>query len=161
MSKNISKSDASFDAQIGRNASRMRRAQLVAGKTGLPPAKERVRANELNAKNTEVVIRPTAISSSDVTANKNTDKPVLAGRNASRARRAALVQGKSGILKPSVPVASSDYALDTAGDCTGEADCTCDKANEGRLSAKSIRGGSKNKGNRSHSIITFLMVLLD
>ena len=74
MSKNISKSDVLLDAQIGRNASRMRRAQLVAGKTGLPPAKERVRANELTAKNTEAVIRPTAISSSDAIANKNTDK---------------------------------------------------------------------------------------
>jgi len=149
MSKNISKSDALLDGQTGRNASRMRRAQLVAGKTGLPPAKERVRANELNAKNTEAIIKPTSILSSDDTANKNTDKPVLAGRNASRARRAALVQGKSGILKPSASAVNSDYALDTAGTCTGEADCTCDKANEGRLSAKAIRGGSKNKGNKN------------
>ena len=43
MSKIIPKSSASLDVQTGRNASRMRRTQLVLGKAGMPPAKERVR----------------------------------------------------------------------------------------------------------------------
>ena len=144
MSKNISKSVALLDGQTGRNASRMRRTQLVAGKAGLPPAKERVRANEHNVKNKEEIIESTGILSSNSIETKNTDKPVLAGRDASRARRVGLIQGKGGILKPSVTATNlSAASLDTADDCS------CDKANEGRLSAKSIRSGSKNKGNKN------------
>ena len=145
MSKNISKSEALLDGQTGRNASRMRRTQLVAGKAGLPPAKERVRANEHNVKNKEEITEPTGIlSSNSAIETKNTDKPVLAGRDASRARRVGLIQGKGGILKSSVTATNlSAASLDTADDCS------CDKANEGRLSAKSIRSGSKNKGNKN------------
>ena len=106
MSKIISKSSASSDVQTGRNASRMRRTQLVLGKAGLPPTKERSRVNQHNAENKETIIRPTGILPSEAisstvsetklsaTATKNTNQPEMTGRDASRARRTGLIQGK-------------------------------------------------------------------
>ena len=149
MSKNISKSDTLFDVQTGRDASRMRRAQLVAGKVGLPPIKERVRTNEHNAKNKEVIIEPTDILPSAVIETKSTDKTSLVGRDASRARRATLIQGKNGILQSAAIETNSGSVLDEADECTGQDDCSCSEEKEDRLFAKPIRSGSKNKGNRN------------
>ena len=145
MSKIIPKSGASMDGQTGRNASRMRRTQLVAGKAGLPPSssKERVRRNQHNAKNQEVISSTVSEINSAAT-TKSTGQPGMTGRDASRARRVGLIQGKSGILKSSVTATNlSAASLDTADDCS------CDKANEGRLAAQAIRSGSKNKGNKN------------
>lgn len=112
-------SSASLDVQTGRDASRMRRSQLVSGKAGLPPAKERVRVNPHNAKN-ETIIRPTGILPLEIisstvseaklraTATKNTDQAAITGRDASRARRARLIQGKAGILKHKASVTIAD-----------------------------------------------------
>tara|TARA_B100000686_G_scaffold313008_1_gene358002 strand:- start:756 stop:2903 length:2148 start_codon:yes stop_codon:yes gene_type:complete len=148
MSKNISKSNALLDVQTGRNASRIRRAQLVAGKTGLPPIKERVRANEHNVKNKEVIVESTSILPSAVLETKSTDKP-LAGRDASRARRATLTQGKGAILEPSETVMNSGSALDETDESIDKDDCSCSKDKDARSSANPTRSGSRNKGNRN------------
>jgi hypothetical protein len=145
MSKIIPKLGASMDGQTGRNASRMRRTQLVAGKAGLPPSssKERVRRNKHNAKNQEVISLTVSETNSAATTKSN-GQSGMTGRDASRARRVGLIQGKSGILKSSVTAANlSAASLDTADDCS------CDKANEGRLVAQAVRSGSKNKGNKN------------
>jgi hypothetical protein len=80
----------------------------VSGKAGLPPAKERVRVDQYHAGNQSV--RPNGIfpsgaipstasdTKSSATAINNIAQPPMTGRDASRARRAGLVQGKKGIL---------------------------------------------------------------
>ena len=110
----MSNSSASLDFQTGRNASRMRRSQLVNGKAGLPPAKERVRADQ------ETITRPAGLFPSEAvpsnvfpaqlsaTTIKNTGQAPMTGRDASRARRAELVQGKKGILKHKASVTPMD-----------------------------------------------------
>ena len=145
MSKIIPKLGASMDGQTGRNASRMRRTQLVAGKAGLPPSssKERVRRNQHNAKNQEVISSTVSETNSAATTKSN-GQSGMTGRDASRARRVGLIQGKSGILKSSVTATNLSAASLDTGD-----DCSCDKANEGRLAAQAIRSGSKNKGNKN------------
>lgn len=112
-------SSASLDGQTGRNASRMRRSQLVSGKAGLPPAKERVRMNQHDAKNKEAIIRPagtlpseaisSTVSETSLSATAtNPDQTALTGRDASRARRASLIQGKKGVLKHKASVAAAN-----------------------------------------------------
>lgn len=110
----MSNSSASLDFQTGRNASRMRRSQLVNGKAGLPPAKERVRVGQ------EAITRPAGLFPSEAvpsivspaqlsaTTIKNTGQAPMTGRDASRARRAELVLGKKGILKHKASVTTMD-----------------------------------------------------
>ncbi|TFH08133.1 MAG: hypothetical protein E4H07_08165 [Nitrosomonadales bacterium] len=156
MSKITPKSSASLDVQTGRNASRMRRMQLVVGKAGLPPTKERVRVNQHNAKNKETIIRPAVILPSEAisstvsktklstAATKNTDQLAMTGRDASRARRAGLIQGKRGTLKHKASVTttnSSSVSLDVV-DVTSMPVMI----NEGRLAAQAIRNERRNKG---------------
>tara|TARA_Y100001936_G_C16069187_1_gene669369 strand:- start:278 stop:2425 length:2148 start_codon:yes stop_codon:yes gene_type:complete len=149
MNKNISKSEALLDVKTGRNASRIRRAQLVNGKAGLPPNKERVRTNEKNIKNKEVIIEPIGKLPSTAIEIKKTGKSLLTGRDASRARRSKLIQGKNGILKSSITAANSASTLDVIDNGTGENDCSCSKEKETKLLAKSSRSGNRNKGNRN------------
>ena len=99
-------------ADGGRNASRARRAQLVQGKTALPQAAERKRNGE--HRNGEHNGSPAgAVATAPMTAAVVASKPAAAeapkliaaapsismrgGREASRARRAALVQGKAAL----------------------------------------------------------------
>ena len=110
----MSNLSASLDVQTGRNASRIRRSQLVSGKAGLPPAKERVRVDQ------ETIARPVGIFPSgsipstvspaqlSAAAIKNTGQPPMTGRDASRARRGELIQGKNGILKHKASVTTID-----------------------------------------------------
>jgi len=101
-----------IDAAGGREASRLRRQQLVAGKTGLPPAKERVRTGEREAslpRLTAVAAAPVAPtpaapvaapSASPVSAQPAVTPAAVrptGGRAASLARREALVQGKGAL----------------------------------------------------------------
>lgn len=101
-----------IDAGGGREASRLRRQQLVAGKTGLPPAKERVRTGEREAslpRLTAVAAAPAAPtpaapvaapSASPVSAQPAVTPAAVrptGGRAASLARREALVQGKGAL----------------------------------------------------------------
>ena len=108
-----------IDAAGGREASRLRRQQLVAGKTGLPPAKERVRTGEREAAlprtGSSVFTAPTPVAmpatpaapeknSSEKKSSADTQPSVTpatvrptGGRAASLARREALVQGKAAL----------------------------------------------------------------
>jgi len=105
------KTNAAIMAEGGRNASRARRAQLVQGKGGLPPATERSRTGDKPAA-LPVASAPAAAAApvinpapAPATVETPAAMPVsapraatsLAGRDASRARRAALVQGKGGL----------------------------------------------------------------
>src|SRR5690242_10200012 len=113
MSEIMPNSSASLDVQTGRNASRMRRSQLVSGKAGLPPAKERVRMDqETTARPTgifpsEAIPSAASIAQSSATAIRNTGQAPMTGRDASRARRAGLVQGKKGILNQKASVTTT------------------------------------------------------
>ncbi len=84
----------------GRDASRERRTQLVQGKAALPPATNRLRADQREA----AVVVPQVVVPQTAAANVAPSAPVsaaagseLTGRDASRTRRAGLVQGKSGL----------------------------------------------------------------
>ncbi len=94
-----------INATGGRAASRERRAGLVQGKVGLPKASERTRAGNERVNNVSaatVVISQQSIapiveheSKAEQSASMTTvSSTVLTGAEASRARRAALVQGK-------------------------------------------------------------------
>ena len=158
MSKIIPKSGVLLGVQTGRNASRLRRSQLVIGKAGLPPIKERVRANQHNAKNKETIVRSASVLPSEAisstvsetklsaTATKNTDQPTMTGRDASRARRAGLIQGKKGTLKHKASVTTTDSSADTS-DAVDVASMPV-VANEGRLAAQALR---KLRGNRGRN----------
>ena len=125
-----------IDAAGGREASRLRREQLVAGKAGLPPAKERVRTGEREAGLPRLAAStaasaaapmPTPVApavSVAVGDSANTQPSVTpamvrptGGRAASLARREALVQGKAAlqqvartqaVVQPSVAPASAN-----------------------------------------------------
>lgn len=147
-------SSASLDVQTGRNASRMRRSQLVSGKAGLPPAKERVRANQYNADNNKTMIRPAGIlpseaipsigSKSSSTATKHGERTAMTGRDASRARRAILIQGKTGILKDKASATTTNSGA-ISPDAVDDAS-TPVMVNEGRLVAQAIRNTRRSNG---------------
>lgn len=96
-----------MNASGGRAASRERRAQLVQGKVGLPPAAERTRTGEREATLTTANSAPAVVVQSTASAAITTPAPqsaavssvgrALSGRAASLARRQSLVQGKVGL----------------------------------------------------------------
>lgn len=109
-------------ADGGRNASRARRALLVQGKAGLPPAAERSRSGERGAGGVGLVAAvaapaaapaPAPAAPVEATASQFSaaapSVSVGGGRETSRAHRAALVQGKSGLRQ-----AQSQIARDTS-----------------------------------------------
>ena len=116
----MSGSSNSLNVQTGQNASRMRRTQLVSGKAGMPPAKERVRVGRPNGGKTTVSAdalpsetASLAVSESKLsvaTTEENSNQQVVTGRDASRARREGLIQGKEGILKPNASVSTTSSA---------------------------------------------------
>ncbi len=103
-------SETNLNVLTGRNASRMRRSQLVSGKAGLPPAKERVRVGRHDGRKTtvsaEALPSETAPATSESKLNVAATTTVLTGRDASRARRDKLIQGKGAILKPQASVST-------------------------------------------------------
>ena len=113
----MSGSSNSLSVQTGRNASRMRRTQLVSGKGGMPPAKERVRVGRPNGGKTVVTADalPSETASlaasesklSAATTEEKSNQQVVTGRDASRARREGLIQGKEGILKSKTSVSTT------------------------------------------------------
>ncbi len=116
----MSGSSNSLNVQTGQNASRMRRAQLVSGKAGMPLTKERVRVGQPNGRKT-IVSTDTlpseatslAVSESKLsiaTTEEKSNQQVVTGRDASRARREGLIQGKEGILKPNASVSTTSSA---------------------------------------------------
>ncbi len=153
MSKIIPKSSASLDVQTGRNASRMRRTQLVLGKAGMPPAKERVRVGLQDTANNRKMTEQSAgtlpsdtaslvVSESKLsvaTTEEKSNQQVVTGRDASRARREGLIQGKEGILKPKTSVSTTSSA-------SSDIPAMPVMVNEGRLVAQAIRNERRSKG---------------
>ena len=113
----MSGSSNSLNVQTGQNASRMRRAQLISGKAGMPLAKERVRVGQPNGRKTTVSadVLPSETASlaasesklSVATTEEKSNQQVVTGRDASRARREGLIQGKEGILKSKTSVSTT------------------------------------------------------
>lgn len=96
---------ATSSVPTGREASRIRRAALVEGKTALPPAQERTRGGEgvrpvalPSAPSLVAHVAPATPVERPVTAPASTAAAAAAsGRALSRQRRQALIQGKAGL----------------------------------------------------------------
>lgn len=147
----MSETSNSLNVLTGRDASRMRRNQLVSGKAGMPPARERVRVGPNGRKATvsadtlpsETV--SVSESTSNVAANAaQSTQPILTGREASRARRMGLIQGKQGITQVS---SASEPTMDNAS--TDDIPAASDMANKGRQVAKALRNARARKGQGS------------
>lgn len=109
----------SMSAVGGRAASRERRAQLVQGKSALPPAAQRSRAGEYSAAKVPArstlpsiapvvgavpaVSREAAVPSEAAAAPTTNSFRALTGRAASMARRASIIQGKRGLQPQKAP----------------------------------------------------------
>ncbi len=143
----MSGSSNSLNVQTGRNASRMRRTQLVSGKAGMPPAKERVSVGRPNGRKMTVSSDPSETASlatsesklSVATTEEKSKQQVLTGRDASRARREGLIQGKEGILE-------SKTSVSTTGSASSDIPVVPAMANEGRLAAQALRNLHEDRG---------------
>jgi hypothetical protein len=143
------KSNAAIMAEGGRNASRARRAQLVLGKAGLPPAAERSRTGDRTAAVlgagaaasavpvTNIVAAP--IGTETAAAAPANTPSTLGGREASRARRAALVQGKSGVQQVKAGTAATAAPLEAAADTPASAPAVGSLATNSRNIAQAMR----------------------
>lgn len=146
----------SMNAEGGRAASRERRSMLVQGKTGLPAADERSRTGQRNAE----IVAVAASASSAVPAPKPAPAPAsvgthtgttvaaaskdtraLTGRDASRARRAGLVQGKTGLQQTPAAEAVMNSAAASA-----DVAATTVAAGDGRLAAQALRNARARNG---------------
>jgi Carboxysome shell peptide mid-region len=145
----MSGSSNSLNVQTGRNASRMRRAQLVSGKAGMPLAKERVRVGRPNGRKTTVSAdalpsETASLAASEsklsvATTEEKSNQQVVTGRDASRARREGLIQGKQGILKPKTSESTTSSA-------SSDIPAVPVMVNEGRLAAKALRNLHESRG---------------
>lgn len=145
----MSVTNNSLNVQTGRNASRMRRTQLVSGKGGMPPAKERIRVAQPNGSkkappvdtlsSDTVSLAAWESKSSVATTKEKSNQRVVTGRDASRARREGLIQGKEGILKPKTSVS-------TTSSVSSDIPATPDMVNESRLVAKAVRNLHESEG---------------
>jgi Carboxysome shell peptide mid-region len=145
----MSGSSNSLNVQTGRNASRMRRTQLVSGKGGLPLTNERVRVGQPNDRKTTASAESLpsetvslAVSEPKLgvtTTEEKSNQQVVTGRDASRARREGLIQGKEGILKPKTSVS-------TTGSASPNISAVPVMVNEGRLAAKALRNLHESRG---------------
>lgn len=143
---------AAMNATGGREASRERRARLVQGKTALPPARERSRNDDERAPHSVasamVPATPAAPAvKAELVAAPRAPQPapastVLTGVEASRARRAALVQGKAA-LKATSSTATTPVSQDSASEAgTNSAPLT----GSGRQIAQAMRGVRARNG---------------
>lgn len=142
----MSQSNVTMKATGGREASRERRTQLGQGKAGLPPATNRSRMGEREAANTGVanIAQPakpvaTPAVAQSAPAPVTTDSNVLTGRDASRTRRAGLVQGKQGIVQTSAAVQTTA----TAAAATPRVPVM---SGSGRQAAQALRGSRARNG---------------
>ncbi len=145
----MSGSSNSLNVQTGRNASRMRRTQLVSGKAGMPPAKERVSMGRPNGRITTVSAdalpsETASLAASEsklsvATIEEKSNQQVVTGRDASRARREELIQGKEGILKPKTSESTTSSA-------SSDIPAVPVTVNESRLAAKALRNLHESKG---------------
>jgi len=145
----MSGSSNSLNVQTGRNASRMRRTQLVSGKAGMPLVKERVRVGQPNGRKTTVSAdalpsETASLAASEsklsvATTEEKSNQQVVTGRDASRARREGLIQGKEGIHKPKTSVSTTSSA-------SSDIPVVPVMVNEGRLAAKALRNLHESRG---------------
>ena len=148
----MSQANTAMKATGGRAASRERRAGLVQGKTGLPRAVERSReGNERTAvANAPSVVvtppaapvakrEPTAASSAQPVARN----AVLTGVEASRARRAVLVQGKAALKPTQQSMTSENHAPVALSQTTPSAP---PQHGGGRQAAQALRGSRARNG---------------
>lgn len=128
----------------GRAASRERRAALAQGKTGLPPVQERTRTGQRHAavqpiappatSASQAVATPASVASTMAPAARSST--ALSGRDASRARRAVLVQGKNGLQQYKAAVAAEAPASTATVGATASVAVT---AGSGRQVAQALR----------------------
>lgn len=144
-------------ASGGREASRARRAMLVRGKTGLPPAAERTRTGDRSAAivtlNGAPAVAPPVPTAGSMLAPPMQEAPTapsapagrpLSGREASRARRQALVQGKTGLQQvATAPTAAQAPA--PAGAAT-QMVTGAPAQNSGRIVAQTLRAARAQNG---------------
>ena len=138
----------------GRDASRERRSQLVQGKTCLPPAVERSRSGQDVA---GAVIAPAPVAAPAVVvtsapAPARMEVPAappsapagstLGGREASRARRSGLVQGKTGLQQAKAATATSPTSTAVSAPAGGAS-----MKNSGRGIAQAFRAARAKNGN--------------
>lgn len=136
----------------GRDASRMRRNQMLGGKTGLPPVRERVSTGRSNGKKPSAfvdalpsgTVSPVASEVKLNFATTEENQQILTGREASRARRKVLIQGKQGTLKSN----TSETVVSTTKSVSSDDSTFPSVASEGRLAALALR---KLRGNRGRN----------
>lgn len=141
--------NTAMKATGGRDASRERRELLVRGKTGLPPAAERTRTGLRGA----ATVPPPATAVTRVLPSAGQDAPQgapaappasgrdLTGREASRARRQSLVQGKTGVQQ-----LTTLSATPPDGGETGRALGVAPAAGVGRIVAQAMRAARASNG---------------
>lgn len=148
----MSQANTAMQATGGREASRERRERLVQGKTALPPARERSRMGDERAPQSATpapVVDAAPVRSSEPTPAPSAPAPapapaasVLTGVEASRARRAALVQGKTA-LKAAQSVMTTTVSNNGAGEVSVSA---APLTSSGRQIAQALRGSRARNG---------------
>lgn len=144
----MQQTNTALKATGGREASRERRARMVQGKMALPASKERSRNGERPAAVAAPAPAPVAASAPPPAAPSVAPAPAatraLSGRDASRARREALVQGKSALKQlataaalPATPAADSTVSAVTV---------TPGVAGSGRMAAQALRAARARNG---------------
>jgi len=147
----MSQANTAMQATGGREASRERRERLVQGKNALPKAAERSRVGDERAPQS---MAPPVVAATPAPAAKPEAAPApvvqpatpvghaLTGVEASRARRAALVQGKTALK-----AAQSTVATTVSNDTTDEATATAAPlTGSGRQIAQALRGARARHG---------------
>ncbi len=142
----MSQANTTMQATGGRAASRERRTQLVQGKIALPAAASRTRTGARETANVASPGVAQTTPAAPLPAVQSAPAPVttpngsaLAGRDASRTRRAGLVQGKHGItqtLATSAPASVSAEAAPAVPVMSGS----------GRQTAQALRGSRARNG---------------
>lgn len=142
--------NTTMKATGGRDASRERRAQLVQGKIALPPTASRTRTGEREAaivappgaaQTAPAAPLPVAMSSPTPVTAPNSS--ALTGRDASRNRRAGLVQGKSGIVQAKATFTPTAASSSPHADATPSVPVM---SGSGRQAAQALRGSRARNG---------------
>lgn len=147
----MSQANTAMKATGGRAASRERRAGLVQGKTGLPRANERSRGGKeravVSAPNVVVTPQPAPMAKSEPMVAPSTPptahNTALTGVQASRARRAVLVQGKAALKPTQQSMTSENHAPVAQSQATPPAP---PQYGAGRQAAQALRGSRARNG---------------
>ena len=160
----MSQANTAMKATGGREASRERRAGLVQGKKGLPNPTERSRGGDERTAAyvpvagqavaaAAVAPKPAAMSATHVSGQASgqaSGGTVLTGQQASRARRAALVQGKSALAQQTRATAASMSTAESVGSAAATPQSNVPQmACRGRLVAQAMRNSRARVGRGS------------